>query len=109
MLRAGRGLVDRVDALTRLNRQRGVGMAMISHTMSDLLALEHSEGPDEGARASSNGPAWSSAVVCRGPRWRTLTEVVPMSQDEQNMLIGWQDPPAWDPATGRGGRTARAR
>src|SRR5690606_35205963 len=32
-LRAGRGMVDRVDALTRLNRQRGVGMAMISHTM----------------------------------------------------------------------------
>lgn len=31
-LRIGHGMIDRVDALTRLNRQRGVGLAMISHT-----------------------------------------------------------------------------
>ncbi len=34
-LRVGKGIVDRVDSLTRLNRQRGVGLAMITHTMSD--------------------------------------------------------------------------
>jgi hypothetical protein len=99
VLRAGRGLVDRVDALTRLNRQRGVGMAMISHTMSDLLALEHSED-----RMKAKGfVERSGMVICGGlPRaeMENLTAVVPLSDEEQNMLIGWQDPPAWDPATG---------
>ncbi|WP_020390890.1 LAGLIDADG family homing endonuclease [Kribbella catacumbae] len=99
VLRAGRGLVDRVDALTRLNRQRGVGMAMISHTMSDLLALEHSED-----RMKAKGfVERSGMVICGGlPRaeMENLTAVVPLSNEEQNMLIGWQDPPAWDPATG---------
>ncbi len=99
VLRAGRGLVDRVDALTRLNRQRGVGMAMISHTMSDLLALEH---PEDRMKAKGFVER-SGMVICGGlPRaeMENLTEVVPMSEEEQNMLIGWQDPPAWDPATG---------
>jgi hypothetical protein len=99
VLRAGRGLVDRVDALTRLNRQRGVGMAMISHTMSDLLALEHSED-----RMKAKGfVERSGMVICGGlPRaeMENLSAVVPMSEEEKNMLIGWQDPPAWDPATG---------
>jgi hypothetical protein len=100
VLRAGSGLVDRVDALTRLNRQRGVGMAMISHTMSDLLALQNPED-----RMKAKGFVERSGMVVLGglPRaeMENLTEVVAMSQEEQNMLIGWQDPPAWDPATGK--------
>jgi hypothetical protein len=99
VLRAGRGLVDRVDALTRLNRQRGVGMAMISHTMSDLQALAHEED-----RMKARGFVERSGMAILGglPRaeMHQLTSVVPMSQEEQDMLIGWQDPPAWDPATG---------
>ncbi|MGF0120742.1 MULTISPECIES: ATP/GTP-binding protein [unclassified Pseudoclavibacter] len=99
-LRAGKGMVDRVDALTRLNRQRGVGMAMISHTMSDLLAL-----PTESERMKAKGfVERAGMVICGGlpgaemPR---LTSAVPLSQAEQELLIGWQDPPAWDPTSGR--------
>ncbi|MGW9114519.1 ATP/GTP-binding protein [Microbacterium sp. NPDC055683] len=99
-LRAGRGMVDRVDALTRLNRQRGVGMAMISHTMSDLLAL-----PTEEDRMKARGfVERSGMVICGGlpsAEMPQLTAAVPFSQAEQDLLIGWQDPPAWDPATGR--------
>ena len=98
-LRAGQGMVDRVDALTRLNRQRGVGVAMISHTLSDLQAL-----PNESDRMKARGfVERSGMVVCGGlPRAEMpkLTQVVPFSQAEQDMLVGWQDPPAWDPIAG---------
>lgn len=99
-LRAGRGMVDRVDALTRLNRQRGVGMAMISHTMSDLLSLS-----SEQDRMKAKGfVERSGMVICGGlpaAEMPLLTSAIPFSRAEQSMLIGWQDPPAWDPHTGR--------
>ena len=94
-LRSGKGMVDRVDALTRLNRQRGVGMAMISHTMSDLMSLAHEED-----RAKAKGfVERAGMVICGGlpsAEMPKLNTAIPFSQAEQQMLIGWQDPPAWD-------------
>lgn len=99
-LRAGRGLVDRVDALTRLNRQRGVGMAMISHTMSDLLAL-----PTEEDRMKAKGFVERAGMVVAGglpgAEMPMLTSAVPLSRAEQELLGSWQDPPAWDAVSGR--------
>lgn len=98
-LRAGQGMVDRVDALTRLNRQHGVGQVMISHTMSDLEALT-----DEPDRTKARGfVERSGMVICGGlpaAEMPKLTQVVPFSQAEQDLLISWQDPPAWDPIAG---------
>lgn len=98
-LRAGQGIVDRVDALTRLNRQRGVGTAMISHTMSDLNALSREED-----RTKARGfVERSGMVICGGlpsAEMPMLTQVVPFSRAEQQMLVGWQDPPAWDSVAG---------
>lgn len=99
-LRAGRGMVDRVDALTRLNRQRGVGLAMISHTMSDLLAL-----PSEEDRMKARGFVERAGMIVAGglpgAEMPMLTSAVPLSRAEQDLLISWQDPPAWDSSTGR--------
>lgn len=98
-LRAGQGMVDRVDALTRLNRARGVGLAMISHTMSDLLALAS---PEDQMKAKGFVER-SGMVICGGlpgAEMPLLTSVVPLSNAEQNMLMSWQDPPAWDPISG---------
>lgn len=98
-LRAGRGIVDRVDALTRLNRQRGVGMAMVTHTMSDLEALA-----SEADRMKARGFVERSGMVIAGglpeAEMPALTRAVPLSRTEQEMLVGWQDPPAWDPVAG---------
>jgi hypothetical protein len=30
-----------------------------------------------------------------------LTSAIPLSKAEQDLLISWQDPPAWDSSTGR--------
>jgi hypothetical protein len=93
-LRAGRGMVDRIDALTRLNRQRGVGTAMVSHTMSDLLAL-----PTEEERLKARGfVERSGLVICGGlpsAELPMLDSAVHLSRAEQDLLVGWQDPPAW--------------
>jgi CBS domain-containing protein len=98
-LRAGRGIVDRVDVLTRLNRQRGAATAMASHTMSDLRALASEED-----RAKAAGFVERSGLVATAglpsAEMPALTRVVPYSQAEQQMLIGWQDPPAWDSSAG---------
>lgn len=99
-LRAGAGMVDRVDALTRLNRTLGVGLAMVSHTMSDLLALV-----DEADRMKARGFVERAGMVMLGglpgSEMPQLTAAVPLSEREQKMLMSWQDPPEWDPRTGK--------
>jgi hypothetical protein len=96
-LRAGRGMVDRVDVVTRLNRTKGVGVAMCSHTMSDLQALASEED-----RMKAKGFVERSGMVILaglpGTEMAMLNQVVRLSEAEQAMLIGWQDPPAWSSA-----------
>ncbi|WP_328643931.1 ATP/GTP-binding protein [Streptomyces canus] len=103
VLRAGRGLVDRVDALTRLNRQRGVGMGMVTHTMKDLLAL-----PSEEDRLKAAGFVERSGMVITGglPREEMprLAQVVDMTRAEQQMVTSWSTPPGWDAAAEPPGR-----
>ncbi|MFE6808600.1 ATP/GTP-binding protein [Streptomyces sp. NPDC057681] len=102
-LRVGRGLVDRVDALTRLNRQRGVGMAMVTHSMKDLLAL-----PSEEDRMKASGFIERSGMVITGglPREEMpkLTQVVDLTSVEQSMVTSWSTPPGW--TTHAGGEVA---
>lgn len=94
VLRAGRGLVNRVDALTRLNRQRGVGSAIITHTMKDFLAL-----PSEEDRMKAVGfVERSGLVICGGlPREEMprLQQVMDLSRIEQDTISAWSTPPSW--------------
>ncbi|MCF3960252.1 ATP/GTP-binding protein [Streptomyces fuscigenes] len=100
VLQAGRGLVDRVNALTRLDRQRGVGLAMITHSLDDLLAL-----PTEEDRTKARGfVERAGMVVCAGlppAEMPQLAQVVELSEAEQRLLVDWSTPPAWDGAGGR--------
>lgn len=99
-IRSGQGMVDRIDGLTRLNRQHGVGQIMISHTMSDLESLADASDVQK-ARGFVER---AGMMICGGlpaGEMPKLTRVVPFSEAEQEMLVAWQDPPAWDPIAGQ--------
>ncbi|MGI5347346.1 ATP/GTP-binding protein [Streptomyces sp. CA-250714] len=100
VLQAGRGLVDRVNALTRLDRQRGVGLAMVTHTIGDLLAL-----PTEEDRIKAKGfVERAGMVVCAGlppAEMPQLGQVVELTEAEKRLLVDWSTPPAWDGALSR--------
>lgn len=106
-LRAGAGMVDRVDMLTRLNRRDGVGMAMITHTLQDLEALAAKEDV-----AKARGFIERSGIVITGglPRREIrgtgtgdsggLSSVLHFTEAEEDLVAGWSTPPTWTSAGG---------
>lgn len=99
ILRAGVGMVNRIDELTRLNRARGVGQAMITHTLNDLEALPN---PEDVAKAKGF-VARSGMVLCGGlsaEETEKVAKVIPLSSQEKAMLVSWQSPPSWQITAG---------
>jgi len=98
VLRAGEGLVDRVDELTRLNRNVGVAQVMITHSIADLRSLKSEED-----RAKARGfVERSGAVLCGGlPRHELadLDDVLAFSTAERDLIASWSTPPGWGEAT----------
>lgn len=98
MLRAAEGMVYRVDALTRLNRQRLLAQIMITHTMNDLKL----------ATDAMTSIAWGfverSAMVYLGglaeKEMGNLTEVFAMTRKEREMITDWSTEGGYDQDTG---------
>ncbi|WIB72607.1 ATP-binding protein [Curtobacterium sp. MCBD17_026] len=87
MLRAADVMVYFIDALTRLNRQRAIGQAMITHTMNDLeLASEH-------LTKIAWGFVERSAMTFLGglaeSEMGNLEKVFAMSSEEKSMITDW--------------------
>ena len=92
VLRAGSGLVDKVDRITRLNRTIGTGTVMASHTMSDLDALvsEHDR------KKAAGFVERSGAVMLAGLPQEEMTRlggVLNLSAAEQHLLMSWSGAP----------------
>ena len=97
VLRSGEGMVDKVDELTRLNRNSGVGQAMITHSMADLRALRRPEDRDKAQGFIER----AGLVVCGGlPAQEVdeLSEIVAFSRAERRQVTNWSTPPGWDAA-----------
>ncbi|MCA2211841.1 ATP/GTP-binding protein [Jidongwangia harbinensis] len=93
-LRAASGIVDRIDALTRLNRSLGLGDAKITHTLKDAEALG-----TEADKAKARGFVERAGMVaCAGlPRaeMEDLGKVVGLSRREIELVSSWSSPPGW--------------
>ena len=95
VLRSGEGMVDKVDELTRLNRNSGVGQAMITHSMADLRALRNVEDRDKAKGFIER----AGLVVCGGlpaQEVAELSEIVAFSRAERQQVTSWSTPPGWD-------------
>jgi hypothetical protein len=93
-LRAAGGLIDRIDAITRLNRTWGLGQAMITHTLKDLEAVASAAD-----RAKARGFIERAGMVaCFGlPRSELgdLGEVTGLSRREADLITSWSSPAGW--------------
>ncbi|BFU43980.1 ATP/GTP-binding protein [Krasilnikovia sp. MM14-A1004] len=93
-MRAASGIVDRIDALTRLNRSLGLADAKITHTLKDAEALG-----TEADKAKARGFVERAGMVaCAGlPRaeMEELGKVVGLSRREIELVSSWSSPPGW--------------
>jgi type IV secretory pathway VirB4 component len=91
-LRSAGGMVDRVDALTRLNRSYGTGMIMATHTVADLEAL-----PNVDDRAKAKGFIQRSGIVIMAglphEEIELLRQVISITKAEEKEVTSWSTPP----------------
>ncbi len=99
----GSSLVEHADALTRLNRSKGISHAMITHSLADLDALSSHED-----RAKARGFVERCAITILGglsPReLHDIAEIRPLTGPEMEMVTGWQAPDSWQPDEKHPGR-----
>ena len=92
-LRGAPGLVDHADALTRLNRQRGMGSLMITHSLDDLDAL-----PTDEDRAKARGFFERAAIkilaALPGRELDRIGQITRLSTPERDMVSSWAAPEA---------------
>jgi len=102
-LRGASGLVEHADALTRLNRAKGMATIMITHSLADLDAL-----PTPADRAKAQGFVERAAIkILAGLPPRELDrihQVVPLNTAERDLVASWAAPEAWLPGIAHPGR-----
>ncbi|WP_433620914.1 hypothetical protein [Nocardia sp. CA-120079] len=91
VLGVGDFMVDRVDALTRLNRALGTGLIMCSHTIKDLAAFDSAGvqakalGFFERARAKLIGPVGPEEI-------NRIRNAVGITDTEKRLVTSWAAP-----------------
>ncbi|MFS3130636.1 ATP/GTP-binding protein [Nocardioides sp. Bht2] len=95
---SGARLVDKLDAITRLNRNDGSGNIFITHSLKDYESME-SAADNVKARGFAER---SGIVVTAGlaePDLRELSKIKRLSEKEISTVSGWATPPGWQART----------
>lgn len=95
VMRAGSGMIDRIDALTRLDRATGVGTIMVTHTLKDLAVA--------GGHAQGFAERMGMFGMCGVPasEIEEIKTLMKLSNAEADLLTSWWTPDSWDPKTGK--------
>ena len=94
-LRAAAGLPERVDGLTRLNRDKGVVTTFASHSMADLGALANRADVAK-ARGILDRCGMVVAFGLPSSEMPLLDESsVELTRVEKSLLTSWTTPPSW--------------
>ena len=102
-LRGAPGLVDHADALTRVNRQRGIGSLMITHSLDDLDALSTAEDRAK-ARGFFERAAIKILAALPGRELDRVGTITRLSLPERDMVASWAAPEALFPGSVHPGR-----
>ena len=94
-LRGSSGLVDRIDSLTRVNRQKSMAQIMVTHSLSDLEALTN-----ENDRAKARGLIDRSGTKLIGAVPSNELDMIAehvggLTRAERDMVSRWTAPADW--------------
>ncbi len=94
-LRGSSGLVDRIDSLTRVNRQKSMAQIMVTHSLADLEAL-----PNEKDRAKARGLIDRSGTKLIGAVPSNELDVIAehvggLTKAERDIVASWTAPADW--------------
>lgn len=92
-LSASPGMVDRMNAVTRLNRDKGVGTLYASHTMSDLEAIASEEDRNKARGIVSRCGAVILGGLDREELETRVSKVTKLKKEEVELLVSWNAPP----------------
>jgi hypothetical protein len=93
-LRGAPGLVEHADALTRLNRQRGMASLMITHGLADLEALATEE---DRAKAAGFVDRAAIKILAALPQVELdrVARIVHLTAPERELVTSWAAAEAW--------------
>lgn len=93
VLRSGKGMIDRLDALTRLDRASGVGTIMITHTLKDLQGTTEFENTK--AKGFAERMGYYAMAGVPHSEISQITDLVSLSKAEIEKITSWSAPESW--------------
>ena len=90
-LRAGTGMVDSFDSLTRLNRQKGAVTIMVTHSLRDMEALPK---PEDRAKAAGLMERCDTLILgaCSHQELHAVAARKPLTSEEIRLISSWSNP-----------------